>query len=92
MNALEQIVQDDVHRLADRLASTTREGLLGLCAERAPDARDRLDAAEARLSEARRVLVESYAAWREALDDCADAWAIAEVDADRAIILDRRAA
>lgn len=92
MNALEQIVQDDVHRLVDRLASITREGTLARCTERAPELRSRLDAAEARLSEARRVLIESYAAWRDALENCGDVWAVAELHADEPVVLDRRAA
>jgi hypothetical protein len=92
MNALEQIVQDDVHRLVDRLASTVGEGTLARCVERCPEIRDQLELAEARLSEARRTLVESYAAWREALDDCGNVWAVAAARSDDMPVTERRAA
>jgi hypothetical protein len=82
MNALEELLQDDLDRLVDRLAATTREGMLAGCAERRPDLLSRLEGAEARLSGVRQELLRGYAAWREALEACADLWALADVAAE----------
>jgi hypothetical protein len=84
MNALERVLQDDLGRLVDRLAATTREGMRAECAERRPDVATRLEEAEARLSGARQNLLRGYAMWREALEECADLWALAELGADQA--------
>jgi hypothetical protein len=92
MNPLERILQDDLHRLVDRLAATTCEGALAACAERYPEIRDRLDGAEARLSALRERLLDDYAAWREALDTCADVWAVAALSVDEPQAVGRRAA
>ncbi len=84
MNALERVLQDDLDRLVDRLAATTHEGMLAECAERRPDVAARLEEAEARLSGARQELLRGYAVWREALEECGDLWALAELGADQA--------
>lgn len=82
MNALERLLQDDLDHLIDRLAATTREGLLADCADRRPELFVRLEEAEARLSGARHDLIAGYAAWRSALEECADLWALADLAAD----------
>lgn len=92
MNAMERIVQDDLDRLIDRLASTTHEGLLAECAVRNPELLDRLEAAEARLSAVRQDLLETYGVWRQALDDCGDLWALADLTAGQPRMEDLRAA
>jgi hypothetical protein len=81
MNALQRLLQDDLDGLVDRLASSTREGMLGKWGERRPDHLSRLDRAETELTEARRNLLEAYAAWREALDRCEDVWALTGLEA-----------
>ena len=81
MNALERLVQEDLDRLVDRLAATTREGILGECANRRPELLSRLEGADGRLSSARQDLLQAYALWREALDHCEDLWALAGLGA-----------
>jgi len=83
MNALEDLLQEDLHRLIDRLAATTREGVLADCAERRPELASRLEGAEARLSDVRQELLRGYAAWREALEACGDLWALADFAAEQ---------
>ena len=83
MNRLEALLKDELSHLVDRIATATREGTLGDCACRHPELRFRLDAAESRLSAARENLLERYRAWREALDECGDFWALADLEADR---------
>jgi len=82
MNALERLLQDDLDRLIDRIAGSAREGLLTECAHHRPEVFGRLEDAEARLSGARQDLVARYAAWLDALDECADLWALADLAAD----------
>jgi hypothetical protein len=92
MNSLERLIQDDLDRLVDRLATTTPEGLLAVCAERHPEMLSRLEAAERRLSSAREELLEGYGVWRDALGACADIWTIAGLAADEPVEAPRRAA
>ena len=92
MNALERVLQDDLDGLVDRLAALTREGTLTRCEERGAELLARLEAAEARLSAARRQLLGTYEEWRHALDQCADEWALADILAAESPALERRAA
>jgi hypothetical protein len=92
MNALEQLLQDDLNHLVDRLAITTPEGLMPGCAERRPDLLAQLAESETRLSAARQDLLERYAGWRDALKECEDLWALAELTAESSAPGDRRAA
>ena len=78
MNALEQILQDDLNRLVDRLSAVTAE-----CAEHRPSVQAQLDRAEAQLSSVRLDLLRGYAQWREALEECGDLWAMAALAADQ---------
>ena len=78
MNALEQILQDDLNRLVDRLSAVTVE-----CVEYRPSVQAQLDRAEARLSSLRLELLRGYAEWREALEECGDLWAMAALAADQ---------
>ena len=92
MNPLERVLQDDLDGLVDRLAAETREGTLTRCAERGSELLSRLEAAEARLSAARRELLGDYEEWRRALDQCADEWALADIVTDASAALERHAA
>ncbi len=92
MNALERLLQDDLNHLIDRMAATTHEGLVAGCAERRPDLLDQLAESETRLSTVRQSLLRGYAAWRDALEDCADLWALADLAAAPSAGGDRRAA
>lgn len=92
MNALEGLLQDDLRRLVDRLAATTREGMLAESAEGRPELLSRLEGAEARLSDLRQDLLRGYAAWREAIEECADLWALADFAAEQPPAEGRRAA
>ena len=79
MNPLEALLQDELNRLVDRLAATAREGTVVGCAAQHPAIRDRIEEAEGRVSSARRALLEGYAVWREALGECGDLWALADL-------------
>jgi hypothetical protein len=92
MNALERLLQDDLDRLVDRLAITTRAGALGHSAERHPELRSRLETAERRICGLRDELLQRYADWRGALEECADVWAVASLAAEATVDAPRRAA
>jgi hypothetical protein len=87
MNTLERMLQDDLNRLVDRLAAVAPDG-----PERRATVQARLDGAEARLSSLRQELLQGYAKWREALEECGDLWAISALGADQVSELDLRAA
>lgn len=80
MNPMDQLLRDELHRLLDRIAATTRAGVARASARHLPDLRIRLDEAEARLSARRQVLLEQYAQWQEALEACEDLWAVAQLE------------
>jgi hypothetical protein len=72
MNAVEQLLYDEVTHFIDRLATSV-----------SPDAavptgiRTRLDDADSELATARAAMVESYGRWRRALEDVENLWALA---------------
>ena len=80
MNALDRLLRDELNRLLDRIASSTRAGVAKVSARQLPDLRARLDEAEARLAAKRQALLEQYAGWQEALDACEDLWAVAQLE------------
>lgn len=92
MNALDQLLQDELNRLIDRMAANVHEGLAAGCADRRPDLLAQLADSETRLSRARQGLLRGYAAWRDALEECEDLWALADLAAESAASDDRRAA
>jgi hypothetical protein len=92
MKALEDLLQDDLHRLVDRVAATTRDGLMACCDERRPDLLLQLAGSEDRVTAARHGVLQAYAAWRDALDECADLWALAALAVAPGAEDDRRAA
>lgn len=92
MNALERLLQDDLNHLIDRMAVTTREGLVAGCGEWRPDLLAQLSEAETRLSTARQSLLRGYAEWQGALGECEDLWALADLAVSPLAPEDRRAA
>jgi hypothetical protein len=92
MNALEQLLLDDLNHLIDRMAATTRAGLVTDCAERRPDLLAQLAESETRLTIARQSLLEGYAAWRATLEECGDLWALADLATSPGASAERRAA
>jgi hypothetical protein len=92
MNALERFLQDDLDRLIDRMAATMHEGFVAGCEERRPDLLAQLADSETRLTSARRGVLEAYAVWRHALDECSDVLALADLVAATTVEADRRAA
>jgi hypothetical protein len=75
MNALEQLLQEDLNHLLDRIAAAAGEGRAAACLASRGDVAVRLSEAETRLSSTRLGLLECYAAWHAALQDCSDLWA-----------------
>ena len=92
MNPLEQLLQDELNRLIDRMAASVHDGLAAGCAERRPDLLAQLADSETRLSTARQSLLRGYAVWRDALEECEDLWALADLATAPAAPSDRRAA
>ena len=80
MNPLDCLLRDELNRLLDRIAASTRAGVAAASARQLPDLRARLDAAEGRLAASRQSLLGQYAEWREALDACEDLWALAQLE------------
>ena len=74
MNAVEQLLYDEVTHFIDRLATSVGP-------EAAPTAiptmRARLDDADSELATARAAMMESYGRWRRALEDVENLWALA---------------
>lgn len=75
MNAVEQLLYDEVTHFMDRLATSVAPGAVAPTA--LPGVRARLDDAEAELAAARAAMVESYGRWRRALEDVENYWALA---------------
>lgn len=80
MNPLDRLLRDELNRLLDRIAVTTRAGVAKVSARQLPDVRARLDEADARLAAKRQALLEEYAGWQEALEACEDLWAVAQME------------
>jgi hypothetical protein len=85
MNALEQLLQEDLNHLVDRIAATVPTGMIADCAERRPELTIRLGDAEARLSTVRQSLLHDYGMWRQALQECGDLWALVDARAEVAV-------
>ena len=80
MNPLDCLLRDELNRLLDRIAASTRAGVAKVTARQLPDLRARLNEAEARLAVRRQALLEQYAGWQEALGACEDLWAVAQLE------------
>ncbi len=75
MNAVEQLLYDEVTHFMDRLATSVAPG--AMLPTGIPTMRARLDDAESDLAAARAAMVESYGRWRRALEDVENLWALA---------------
>jgi hypothetical protein len=76
MNPMERVLSDELSRLLDRLAAGIPEGALNRI-RATPRLAARLNDVEASLAGARAALMEDYARWTRALDDCENLWALA---------------
>jgi hypothetical protein len=97
MSPLERILQDDINRLLDRLAGTVPEGAVGRLAVIDPPLAERIAEVEDRLTLTRGSLLDGYRRWRDAIEECADLWALssmklAETGGDRGSHAEERAA
>jgi predicted transcriptional regulator len=77
MNPLEQLLDDELSSLLDRLAASVPRGCLQAAATRTPSLRRRLDEAEGQMAAIRAGLLEGYGRWRRALEDMENLWALA---------------
>ena len=83
MNTLERVLLDELNRLVDRIAAHAgAETAAGLTSE----LKGRIERSEARLTGIRTALLDGYAEWARALEECEDLWALAGLrrDADEA--------
>jgi hypothetical protein len=81
MNTLERMLQDELNRLLDRIAVRAGEDpTAGLKSDlRAP-----IERCEDRLTALRAALLDGYAEWTRALEECEDVWAVAGLRKDGA--------
>lgn len=74
MNHLERLLEDDLNHLVDRIAARAEdEAGYGL----EPDLKARIERSEERLTGIRAALLDGYAEWGRALEECEDLWALA---------------
>ena len=81
MNHFERLLQDELNRLVDRIAVRAGDGH-----RRRPEVRSagtRIERSEERLTVLRAALLEGYAEWTRAIDECEDLWALAGLRAKR---------
>lgn len=77
MNHVEQVLDDEITRLLDRLAGSVPGGCLEAIGGRMPTLRRRLDEVEHQMAGIRASLLEGYGRWRRALEDVENLWALA---------------
>ena len=76
MNALERLLQAELNHLVDRIAARAgQETAAGI----RPDLKARIERSEERLTGLRATLLDGYAEWARAIDECEDLWALAEL-------------
>lgn len=86
---LDQLLRSDLGRLLDRIATCEGAAVTALD----PEARARIEEAEARLAAARLRLLAGYEEWERAQEACADLWAVSGLRAaGLSGMTDRRAA
>ncbi|MBI1846271.1 MAG: hypothetical protein HYR86_04780 [Candidatus Rokubacteria bacterium] len=76
MNPLEQLLNDEVARLLDRLAGSVPGGCLEAMTDERPALRRRLDEVEAQMAALRASMLEGYGRWQRALEDVENLWAV----------------
>jgi hypothetical protein len=74
MNTLERLLQDELNRLVDRIAARAGEDT---AAGLKPDLKARIERSEDRLTGLRAALLDGYAEWARAIEECEDLWALA---------------
>src|SRR5258706_12944569 len=74
MSHFERLLQDDLNRLIDRIAVRAGDGT---AAGLKPDLKAHIERAEERLTVLRAALLDGYAEWERAMDECEDLWALA---------------
>jgi hypothetical protein len=76
MNALERLLHEELNHLVDRIAARAgQETAAGI----KPDLKARVERSEERLTRLRAALLDGYAEWTRAIDECEDLWALAEL-------------
>jgi hypothetical protein len=75
MNAVEELLYDEVTHFIDRLATSVVPG--ATIPTGIPAMRARLEDAESELATARAAMIESYGRWRRTLEDVENLWALA---------------
>jgi hypothetical protein len=74
MSHFERLLQDDLNRLVDRIAVRAGEDT---AAGLKSDLRTRIERSEDRLTVLRAALLDGYAEWARAIEECEDLWALA---------------
>ena len=77
MNRVEQVLNDELNRLLDRLAWSVPEGCLESLALPNAALRMRLDEVEGQMAAVRAAILDGYGRWRRALEDVENLWALA---------------
>jgi hypothetical protein len=89
MNTLERLLQDELNRLVDRIAARASADT---ATELSPELRARIDRSEDRLSGLRAALLDGYAEWVKAIEECEDLWVLAELRREADETTERRRA
>ena len=74
MSHFERLLQDDLNRLVDRIAVRAGEDT---AAGLKSDLRTHIERSEDRLTALRAALLDGYAEWARAIEECEDLWALA---------------
>jgi len=74
MSHFERLLQDDLNRLVDRIAVRAGEDT---AAGLKSDLRTHIERSEDRLTVLRAALLDGYAEWARAIEECEDLWALA---------------
>jgi hypothetical protein len=89
MNTLERLLQDELNRLVDRIAARAGEDT---AAGLKPDLKARIERSEDRLTGLRAALLDGYAEWARAIEECEDLWALAGLRRETEEATERRRA
>lgn len=89
MNTLERLLQDELNRLVDRIAVRAGEDT---AAGLKPDLKARIERSENRLTGLRAALLDGYAEWARAIEECEDQWALAGLRRETEEATERRRA
>ena len=79
MNTLERLLQEELHRLVDRIAARAGDDTV---AGLKPDLRARIEGCEERLTALRAALLDGYQEWARLLEECEGLWAVAGLRKD----------